>query len=268
MVLLPALALLCACRAAGQTADEAAQSAAGASQVIDPQPIEAQAQQSLPEAPEPRPAMAEDPLKQEENPRVFGVIPNFNSTNDPNAPPLTPNQKIDIAFRSAIDPFAFVAAGIDAGHSQLENNFSGYGQGAQGYAKRYAAAYVDSFNGTMIGNAFLPIVFHEDPRYFRKGTGTVMRRFFYAVSTSLWCRRDNASWGPNYANVLGSLAAGGLSNLYYPSTDRGAALTIERAFTDMAEGAGGAVLIEFWPDISRRMHKKKNKTGTAEPASN
>lgn len=251
MVLLPALATLSACRAAGQTAAEATQSGAG------------QTPQALPEAPEPRRAMAEEELKQEEHQRLFGVIPNFISTSDPNAPPLTPKQKLHLAFRSAIDPFQFVAAGFDAGKSQAEDDFHGYGQGAQGYAKRYAAAYTDSFNGTMLGNAIFPILLREDPRYFRKGTGSLTRRVFYSVSTAFWSRRDNGSWGPNYSNVMGSLAAGGLANLYYPSSDRGAALTLERAFTGAAEGAIGSLLSEFLPDVEKRLHKKKNTDGTA-----
>jgi hypothetical protein len=276
--LLPALAMLCACRVAGQTASEAAPSAAGVPQIVSAQPVNqqpvyqqivnqpieaSQSQQALPEAPEPQHQKAEQELNQEEHQRVLGVIPNFNSISDPNAPPLTPKQKLHLAFRSATDPFQFVAAGIDAGLSQAEDDFPGYGLGAQGYAKRFGAAYTDGFDSTMLGNGILPILLHEDPRYFRKGTGSVARRLAYTVSTTFWCKRDNGSWGPNYANVVGNLAAGGISNLYYPAGDRGAALTFERAFTDAAEGLFGALVTEFGPDVATRLHKKKNQSGTA-----
>jgi len=271
-----ALAMLSPCHADGQTATELPPVGAGAaladetgganqqpSQQRNVKPKGAEAQQALPEAPESQRERAEEELKQEEHQRIMGVFPEFNSTSDPNAPPLTPKQKMRLAFRSAIDPFQFVAAGFDAGVNQAENSFSGYGQGAQGYAKRYAAAYTDSFNGTMLGGAVFPILLHEDPRYFRKGRGSVIGRLFYAMSSTVWCKRDSGRWGPNYANVMGNLAAGGLSNLYYPSSDQGAGLTIGRAFTDTAEGAIGAMVIEFWPDISKRLQKKKNKSGTA-----
>ena len=195
MVLLPALAMLCACRAAGQTADEATQSAAGASQVVDPQPIEAQAQQSLPEAPEPRAAMAEDQLKQEENQRVLGVIPNFNSTNDPNAPPLTPNQKINIAFRSAIDPFAFVVAGLDAGHSQLENNFRRLRPGRAGIRQAICGGIRGQLQWHDAGNAYLSDRVSRGSAVLPQGHGEVKRRFFYAVGTSLWCGETTAAGG-------------------------------------------------------------------------
>jgi len=266
MVLLPALAMLSVCRAAGQTAAETAPSAGGDSQIVNPPPREVQTQQTLPEAPEPKRAMTEEELKQEEHQRLLGIIPNFISTNDPNAPPLTPKQKVHLAFRAATDPFVFVAAGLDAAKSQASDDFKGYGQGAQGYAKRYAAAYTDSFSSTMLASAIFPILLHEDPRYFRKGTGSITRRFLYSVSTAFWSRRDDGSWGPNYSNIMGNLAAGGLANLYYPPSDRGAALTFERAFTDAAESSIGSLLIEFLPDIAKHLHKKKNKPVTTEPA--
>jgi hypothetical protein len=105
----------------------------------------------------------------------------------------------------------------------------------------------------------------EDPRYFRKGSGTIKHRLLYSISTTVWTRRDNGTWGLNYANVLGNIAAGGLANLYYPSTDRGVGLTFQRAFTVTAEGMIGAVFVEFWPDISSKLHHR-NKLPATEPA--
>jgi len=182
---------------------------------------------------------------------------NFNASYIQNAAPLTASQKFSLAFRSAIDPYAFLLAGVDAGISQATNAFPGYGQGAQGYAKRYGASYVDSFDGTILGNALFPALFHEDPRYFRKGSGSFDNRFFYAMATTVRAKSDKGKWVPNYGNILGNFAAGGISNLYYPSTDRGFGLTLQRAISVTAEGALGATLIEFWPDISRKLHHKK-----------
>jgi len=204
---------------------------------------------------------AEQELKEEERQRILGVVPNFNMTDVQNAAPLTAGQKFRLAFRSTVDPFQFVAAGLDAGWSQWQDDFPGYGQGGQGYGKRYGAAFADQFSGTIWGNAVFPSLLHEDPRYFRKGTGTIKRRLLYSISTTVWTKNDDGTWGPNYANILGNIAAGGLANLYYPSTDRGVGLTFERAFTVTAEGTAGAVFIEFWPDINRKLfhrHDVKN----------
>jgi len=196
---------------------------------------------------------AERELKKEEKQRILRVVPQFNMVDAHNAAKLSPGQKFQLAFKSATDPFTFAAAGIDAGLSQLGNDFPGYGQGASGYGKRLGASYADTFDGTMIGNALLPVVLHQDPRYFRKGSGGFFRRAIYAVSTTVICKGDNGHWQPNYSNFLGNVAAGGIANLYYPAGDRGVGLIFERAFTVSAEGAAGAILTEFWPDISRRV---------------
>jgi hypothetical protein len=193
------------------------------------------------------------------------VVPNFNTTDVQNAAPLSPGQKFRLAFRSAVDPFQFVASGLSAGLNQAEDNFAGYGQGAQGYAKRYGAAYADQFDGLLWGNAILPSLLHEDPRYFRKGKGSFKKRLLYSISTTVITKNDNGTWGPNYANVLGNLVAGGISNAYYPSTDRGVGLTIQNAFTVTAEGTIGAVFVEFWPDINQHLFHR-HQVQAAEPA--
>jgi hypothetical protein len=142
-----------------------------------------------------------DMLKQEEHQRILGVMPNFNTVETSGGvPSLSPKQKWHLAFKSSIDPFVFVADGFVAGLSQARNTNPEFGQGAAGYSKRFGAAALDSADGTLWGNAILPIVFKEDPRYFRLGSGTFIHRFLYSAGTTIWCRRDNGSWGPNYAN--------------------------------------------------------------------
>jgi hypothetical protein len=122
--------------------------------------------------------------------------------------------------------------------------------------KRFGASYLDTADGTLWGNAILPVLFKEDPRYFRKGHGSFKRRFLYSASTTVWCLRDNGKWGPSYANVLGNFISGGISNAYYPAAERGLEQTLDGAITVTAEGAIGAEFIEFWPDISRHLFKR------------
>jgi hypothetical protein len=201
--------------------------------------------------------LAAEQVRQQEKQRIAGVVPNFNVSYNGDAVPLSPKQKLHIAFRSAVDPVTFGVAGLDAARSQIQNDFPGYGQGLQGYGKRWGASYADNFDGTLLGNAIFPILLKEDPRYFRRGTGSFSSRLFYSLSTTVWSKRDNGKWGPNYANVLGNLAAGGISNLYYPASDRGADLTFERGFTVTAYGALGGVFNEFWPDVARKIFKAR-----------
>ena len=120
--------------------------------------------------------VAEEEIKVEEKQRVLGVIPNFYVSYVPNAVPLTSKQKFKLAWKTIVDPVTFAWTGAVAGVEQAQNDFSGYGQGAQGYAKRYGAAYADGVTGTLIGSALLPSLLKQDPRYFYKGTGSKRSR--------------------------------------------------------------------------------------------
>jgi hypothetical protein len=198
-------------------------------------------------------------LKQEEHQRVLGVMATFNTTRNKDAPPLTAGQKYQLFFKSATDPWPFVVAAFGAGIDQADNSFPEYGQGMQGYSKRFGAAYTDYFTGNFFGNAVLTSILHEDPRYFQKGTGSFTSRALWASASTVWCKRDNGTWGPNYANVIGNLMGSAISNFYYPESDRTARGTIERGVTVSAEGIIGAEVIEFWPDIVRHYRRKQSK---------
>lgn len=194
-----------------------------------------------------RTELAEKEIKIEEKQRVLGIVPNFYVSYLRDAVPLTPKQKFEIAWKTVIDPVTIVIVGASAGVEQAQNHFAEYGQGAQGYAKRFGANYGDTFTGTFIGAAVLPSLLKQDPRYFYKGTGTIRARFMYAVANAFICKGDNGHWQPNYSNVLGSLAAGGISNLYYPAQDRdGATLTFENAAIGLGASAVSNLFQEFF----------------------
>jgi len=194
----------------------------------------------------PRVEVAEEQIKEEEKQRVLGIIPNFYVSYVPNAAPLSSKQKFQLALRSTVDPVTFILTGAIAGAQQANNVFSGYGQGAQGYGKRYGADYADAVTSSFIGNAILPSLLKQDPRYFYKGTGSARSRILYAIANSVICKGDNGRWQPNYSDILGSLAAGGISNLYYPAQDRsGAALTFENAAIGIGAAAAANLLQEF-----------------------
>jgi hypothetical protein len=190
--------------------------------------------------------IAEEQVSLEEKQRVLGIFPNFYVTYTWDAVPMSSGQKFRLALRTSYDPVSFAIPAIIAGIEQSQNTFSGYGQGTSGYFKRYAASYGDGFIGSMIGNAILPSIFHQDPRYFYKGTGTIRSRALYAMSTAFICKGDNGRWQPNYSFILGNFASAGLSNLYYPASDRnGAGLTIRNGLVDTASGAASSLLQEF-----------------------
>ncbi len=190
--------------------------------------------------------IAQEQLKDQEQQRVLGLIPNFYVTYIPDAAPLSTRQKYQLAWKTTIDPVSFGLTGAVAGIEQAQNRFSGYGQGADGYAKRYGATYADFAISTFIGGAILPSLFKQDPRYFYKGTGSTKSRVMYALANAVICKGDNGHWQANYSQILGDLAAGGISNLYYPASDRnGAALTFENTLISIGASAASNLLQEF-----------------------
>ena len=208
--------------------------------------------------------IAEMQMKQEEKQRLVGLVPNFYVVYDWNAKPLTAKQKYRLAVRSIIDPATFVIAAGFAGIEQASDEFEGYGQGWEGYGKRYGALLADGAIGGMLGGAVLPVLFHQDPRYFYMGTGTKWHRAWYAIGTSVIARGDNGKWQPAYAAVLGDFASGAISNLYYPPSDRdGLELTFTNGFIAIASNAAGNLLQEFvLKKISTGVKVKVTPAGT------
>jgi hypothetical protein len=194
----------------------------------------------------PQSVIAQEQVKQEEQQRVLGFVPNFYVTYLPHPAPLNSRQKFQLAWRSTIDPVTFGLVAAIAGMEQADGQYSGFGTGAEGYAKRYGASYADVTIGTFLGSAILPSVFKQDPRFFYKADGTVRQRLYYAVAAAVICKGDNGRWQPNYSDILGSLGAGAISNLYYPSQDRnGAALTFESTAIGIGATAAANILQEF-----------------------
>jgi hypothetical protein len=207
--------------------------------------------------------VAEDEIKVEEKQRVLGVIPNFYVSYIPNAAPLSPKQKFELAWKTTVDPVTFGLNGAIAGIQQAQNDFSGYGQGAGGYAKRYGASYTNLATETFIGGAILPSLLKQDPRYFYKGSGSKRSRILYAIANAVICKGDDGHWQANYSSILGSLAAGGISNLYYPAKNRdGAELTFENALIGIGESAAANIFQEF---VVRRLTPSASKSQQAQP---
>ncbi len=159
--------------------------------------------------------------------------------------------------KTTFDPVIVVIAAAQAGVSQADNQFKQYGQGAEGYGKRFGAAYADQVSSGFFRTFLYPTIFKQDPRYFRLGHGGFVHRFGYSLVQGVVCHTDSGGRAFNISNVLGAFTSGGLSNVYYPSNDRGFALTMSRSGLAVAYAAGGNLLSEFWPDIRRKSPKVK-----------
>jgi hypothetical protein len=194
--------------------------------------------------------------KKEQSQRVLGIVPEFGVTNRMNAPPLSPKQKFHLFVKSAFDPATLGIVGVQAALSQAENEFPGYGQGAAGYGKRYGAALADEVSSGFFSNFAYPVLLKEDPRYFRLGTGTYKHRLFYSLKQEFVAHTDSGGRRFDFSNVLGAFTSGGISNIYYPQSDRGFELTMSRSAIALGYGSLGALFDEFWPDIHAKVFRK------------
>jgi hypothetical protein len=189
--------------------------------------------------------IAEEEVHVEESQRVLGIVPNFYSAYDWNAPPLNARQKYALAFRSEIDPITFAGAAAVAGAEEYQGIYPGYGTGFPGFAKRFGAQYANDFGSRMIGSAVFPSLFHQDPRYFYKGTGSTRSRAVYAIKSALICRGDNGKPEFDYSHILGDMAAGSLANLYYPEKNEGPGLIFTNSLIEVGGMAGTNLIREF-----------------------
>lgn len=220
--------------------------------------------------------------RKEQSQRALGVVPQFGVTSRQNAPPLIPREKFHLFVKSAFDPATIGIVGLQAGLSQAENEFPAYGQGAQGYGKRFGAALADEVDSGFWTNYVYPVLLKSDPRYFRLGEGSLPHRIGYSVAQEFICHTDKGGRAFNFSNVLGALTSGAISNLYYPGNtrirtipatpispaipvyenDRGLALTMSRTAISLGYGTIGGLFDEFWPDIQRKLfqrHKSEAK---------
>lgn len=178
------------------------------------------------------------------------------STNLATAEPLTVGGKFMLAFKDTIDPFTFVLAGFYSGIAQWQNDYPTFGEGGSGYGKRFGAAYADQAIGNYLTEAIIPSLLHEDPRYFRKGSGRKRGRLGYALSRTIITRKDNGRSSFNYSEVVGNGLAAGIANFYYPASQRSLGETGEKLGIQVISDSAFNVLLEFWPDMKRLVFKR------------
>lgn len=189
--------------------------------------------------------IATEQVALEEKQRVLGIIPNFYVVYDSqNAVPMTAKLKMKMALRVSVDPISFIGAAFLGGINQAADT-PDYQQGLKGYGQRVGAVYADGFTDLLFGGAILPIVLHQDPRYFYQGTGTTRSRLFHAMKAPFICKGDNGKWQPNYSTVGGDLISAGLSNTYYPKSNQSVGFVFETLGINTAERMASTVIQEF-----------------------
>jgi len=243
------------------TASTAAQPASSTTAGASPQAASAQTAQppdqqtpSAPSSQRPEPSIS--PV----NDRIFWTLPNYLTVeNAERVPRLTVGGKFRLTAKDSLDPVEFPFAAIVAGIGQAQNSEPSYKQGLAGYTRRYATAFADNTVGNFMTEAVFPSLLHQDPRYFQIGKGGFLRRTGYALSRLLITRADSGLGQPNYSEVIGNMAAAELASVYHPVQDRSLSNTAGIFGTQLIWDGVANELKEFWPDIHRRLSRKKDK---------
>jgi hypothetical protein len=197
-----------------------------------------------------------DPIQTQESKRILGVIPNYRTSPDLlNYEPLTTGEKFKIASQDAFDPGTIALAALFAAEGQSTNANRSFGQGGAGFGRYFGAAYGDIVIGNYMTEAIFPTLFHQDPRYFRRGTGTGWSRIGYAVRQIFWTHQDSGGTQFNYSELIGNSTSVAISTAYY-ADNRKATDAVSKLGMQLGVDMGGNVLKEFWPDLERKFRRK------------
>jgi hypothetical protein len=192
------------------------------------------------------------------NDRLFYALPNFLTVETQNVPPLTVGEKFKVVARGSFDFIQIPWYGLLAGISQAENSEPGFGQGAEGYGKRFGANAADGTIENFFTGAILPSILHQDPRFFQSNQGGFFRRTGYAVSRIFVTRTDSGGRQFNFSEIVGSALSAGISTYsYHPEGDRTLPNTLSVWGTQVGYDTITIVVKEFWPDIRRKLKKNK-----------
>jgi hypothetical protein len=196
---------------------------------------------------------------EKKNDRMFFIMPNYLTVeNQSQVGPISWKEKFAITAKGAFDPYEFAIVGILSGIRQAENAYPGFGQGMEGYGKRYGTAFADQVDANIMVGGVFPSILRTDPRYFAMGKGRPLTRFVYAFTRVLVTRTDSGRHVFNVPEFAGNATAIAISNLYYPAADRGFSASANNWGVQMALDAFGNELKEFWPDIHSRLPKRRS----------
>jgi len=192
----------------------------------------------------------------QESRRILGIMPNNRSSPSlQNYKPLSNREKFKIASQDSLDRGTIAMAALFGGESQLTNANRSFGQGGAGFGRYFGSAYGDLVIGDYMTEAVFPALLHQDPRYFRRGTGTGWSRLAYAMGQIFWTHRDSGGTQFNYSEIAGNSTAVAISNAYY-ANNRTAAGASSKLGMQIGVDMCGNILKEFWPDLERKFRRK------------
>jgi hypothetical protein len=191
--------------------------------------------------------------------RILGIIPNFRAVSaNQKLPPQSVKEKFITASEDSFDYSALVVPAALAGYSMATKATPEFRQGAVGYGRYFWHSYADQSIENYAVEFVVPALTHEDIRYYTLGKGGFFKRTGYALSRAVITRSDAGNATFNSGEVIGAGAAAGISNLYYPASERTFGNTAQKWGLSVGIDAATFVFKEFWPDINQALFHTKN----------
>jgi hypothetical protein len=199
-----------------------------------------------------------DPTPPQQTKRILGIMPNFSAVSaDTKLPPQTPKEKFIIAAKNSFDYSSFIIAALQSGVSLASNSYPEFGHGAEGYGKYYYHTLLDTADANFMVAGLMPVIFHQDNRFYTLGHGRVGKRAFYAATRVFVTRADSGNRAFNASEIIGTGAAAGVSTTYYPDTYFTWTKVGQRWLTSCIIDSANYTFKEFWPDINRKIFHTK-----------
>jgi hypothetical protein len=200
---------------------------------------------------QPDPSASDEGSMSDAPKRLFGIIPNYRTSPTlADYQPLTAGNKFKVAADDALDRGTFALAALFAVDAQLTTAAPSFGHGIRAYPHYYVAALGDFVIADVMTEGLYPAMLRQDPRYFRKGTGSGLARLGYAVGQIFWTHTDSGGTQINLSEIVGNATAVGIGNAYYPD-NRTLSNNVSKLCIQIGVDLAANILKEFAPDLDR-----------------
>lgn len=171
---------------------------------------------------------------------------------------LSAHEKVRLGLVQSFTLFSVVGWTTSAGYSHLVNGSPNYGTDSGAFGMRLGATALRNTSQNIMSNAVFAPIFHQDPRYYKMGSGhNFAKRAIYAATRAIITRSDDGALQPNYSLLSGNLAGAALTNTYYPTMNQGFTETAKTFGTSVGGSAVGFVVSEFLYDALDFAHLQK-----------
>jgi hypothetical protein len=156
------------------------------------------------------------------------------------------SERLAFAESKVMGRSSLLLSAARAGITQAMDRPHEWGQGTEGFARRYGSAFAERFVGQAIEQS-AALALHEDTRYFASGRRGLRGRLGYALASTFLARHDDGSRSISYSALGGAAAGSFLTRAWQPRSTTSATDGAQAFGITIAVRAGLNVAREFGP---------------------